>query len=71
MTPEVLRAYVLIITRDVLSPITGLGLSVYAYVSGVFEPWQIPFLLSLIGVPLVGRIGRASEPPPPPVVEEP
>jgi hypothetical protein len=58
MTPELLRAYVLILMRDVLIPGAGVFLAIWLPITGVFEPWQIPFVLSLVGVPLVGRIGQ-------------
>lgn len=63
MSPQLLRAYVLIVVRDVAIPMTGLGLSVYVIASNTFQPWMIPFLISLVGVPLVGRIGQGGEEP--------
>lgn len=61
MTPELLRAYVLIVMRDLLIPGAGVFLAIWLPLSGAFQPWQIPFVLSLVGVPLVGRIGQGSD----------
>jgi hypothetical protein len=71
MTPELLRAYVLILMRDVLIPGAGVFLAIWLPVSQHFEPWQIPFVLSLVGVPLVGRIGQGKEQPDEEHEEEP
>lgn len=53
MNPHHLRAYVLIITRDVLPPLAGLFLTIYLPLSGQFEYWQLPLLAGLYGTPLV------------------
>lgn len=53
LTPERLRAYVLILMRDVVPPITGVFLSVYLPVTGQFEAWQLPLVAGLFGIPLV------------------
>lgn len=60
MSPARLRAYVLILMRDVVTPGTGLFLSVYLPVTHQFAYWQLPLLAGLFGVPLVGR----DSPPP-------
>lgn len=62
MTPERLRAYVLILTRDVAPPLTGVFLSIYLPLAGLFEAWQLPLLAGLFGVPLVAP-RSADEPP--------
>jgi hypothetical protein len=53
MTPERLRAYVLILTRDVVPPSAGTFLSIYLPLTGQFTSWQLPLLAGLFGVPLV------------------
>ncbi len=53
MSPDQLRAYVLIVTRDVLPPITGVFLSIYLPLAGQFEYWQLPLFAGLFGIPLV------------------
>lgn len=65
MTPERLRAYVLVVMRDILTPGAGIFLAVYLAVSGTFEPWQLPLLAGMLGVPLVARGG-----PPDPTQED-
>jgi hypothetical protein len=51
MTPERLRAYVLIFTRDLLPPLVGAYLTIRWW--GTIEVWQLPLLAGLFGVPLV------------------
>ncbi len=53
MAPDRLRAYVLIVTRDILPPLTGLFLSVYLPLAGQFSAWQLPLIAGLLGIPLV------------------
>lgn len=55
MTPQRLRAYVLIMVRDVATPLTGLFLSVWLPVTGHLEPWHLPLLAGMLGTPLVAR----------------
>ena len=61
MTPERLRQYVLVVTRDVLPPITGVFLAVYLPLAGEFSAWQLPLIAGLLGIPLVAP--RAKEDP--------
>lgn len=61
MSPARLRAYVLIVIRDIVVPLAGVFLSIYLPVGGAFAPWQLPLLAGMIGVPLVGRGGDAPE----------
>lgn len=68
MTPARLRAYVLIVMRDVLPPLTGVFLSVYLPLTHQFEVWQLPLLAGLFGVPLVGK---DTTPPPDDIVPMP
>lgn len=63
MTPSLLRAYVLIMMRDVLIPGGGLFLAIYLPLGNLFHPWQLPLIAGMLGVPLVARGG---EPPPDP-----
>lgn len=71
MTPARLRAYVLIVMRDVLIPLGGLFLAIYLPLSGLFAPWQLSLIAGMLGVPLVARGGepeqdeRPDERPPP------
>lgn len=51
MSPERLRAYVLILTRDVVPPAMGVFFSVKW--GDTLQPWQLPILAALFGVPLV------------------
>ncbi len=53
MSPERLRDYILIVTRDVLPPLTGVFLSIYLPVAGEFSAWQLPLIAGLLGIPLV------------------
>ncbi len=53
MSPERLRAYVLIATRDIFPPLTGVFLAIYLPLTGQFEAWQLPLLAGLFGIPLV------------------
>ena len=53
MTPERLRAYVLIVTRDIAPPLAGLFLSIFLPLAGQFEAWQLPLIAGLFGIPLV------------------
>jgi len=53
MTPERLRAYVVIVTRDILPPVAGIFLSIYWGVTATLQPWMLPLIAGLCGVPLV------------------
>lgn len=53
MTPESLRQWILLATRDVLPPVTGLFLAIYLPLAGQFEAWQLPLIAGLLGIPLV------------------
>jgi hypothetical protein len=53
VSPERLRAYILIVTRDIFPPLAGLFLSIYLPVSGQFEYWQLPLIAGAFGIPLV------------------
>lgn len=55
MTPTRLRAYVLIVMRDILIPAAGVYLTIYLARSGQLKEWHAPFLATMIGVPLVAR----------------
>lgn len=61
MTPQRLRAYVLIVMRDIVIPGAGVFLSIYLPVSGTFQPWQLPLLAGMLGVPLVARGANGDE----------
>lgn len=58
MTPERLRAYVVIVTRDILPPTTGVFLMVYWVVTRQLEPWHLPLAAGLMGIPLVAPRGE-------------
>ena len=53
MSPERLREYILLGTRDVIPPLTGVFLSIYLPLAGQFEAWQLPLIAGLLGIPLV------------------
>lgn len=53
MSPDRLRAYILILTRDVLPPMGGLFLCIYLPATHQFEYWQLPLIAGLFGIPLV------------------
>lgn len=55
MSPELLRAYVLIFMRDVLIPGGGLYLTIWLAQHGLFAYWQLPLLAGMMMVPLVSR----------------
>jgi hypothetical protein len=63
MSPARLRAYVLIAIRDFAIPAGGLFLCLYLPLAHIFQPWHLPLLAGMLGVPLVGRGGQ---PPPDP-----
>jgi hypothetical protein len=63
MTPQRLRAYILILMRDLIIPGSGVFLAVWLPTHNLFEPWHLPLLAGMLGVPLVGRGG---DPPPDP-----
>ncbi len=61
MSPQRLREYVLIVTRDVIPPLTGVFLSIYLPLTGQFDAWQLPLIAGLLGIPLVApRQGKDS-----------
>jgi hypothetical protein len=66
VTPARLRAYVLIVTRDIVPPIVGAFLSIYLPASHQFAYWQLPLLAGLFGVPLVASRGGEEDPEPMP-----
>jgi len=63
MTPAQLRAYVLILMRDLIIPGSGVFLAVWLPIHGIFQPWHLPLLAGMLGVPLVGRGGEAPPDP--------
>lgn len=65
MTPQRFRAWVLIVVRDVVIPLTGVFLSVYLPLADRFAVWQLPLIAGLFGVPLVGKDTSAEELPEP------
>jgi hypothetical protein len=62
VSPERLRAYVLIVTRDIAPPLAGLFLTIWLPLAGQLEAWQLPLIAGLFGVPLVAP--RESKDPP-------
>ena len=61
MSPDRLRAYVTILTRDLLPPMVGTFLSIYLPLVGAFEAWQLPLIAGLFGVPLVAPRHRGND----------
>ena len=64
MTPERLRAYVLILTRDVIPP--ALGAYLVLTQGWPYELWHPPVLGGLLGITLLAprgadRLGRGGE----------
>lgn len=51
--------------RDIMIPGAGVFLAVYLPLAKLFEPWQLPLLAGMIGVPLVGRGGQLEPDPRP------
>lgn len=51
MTPERLRAYVVILTGDVAPVVAGF-LLISAPPGGTFEVWMVPLVAAAFGVPL-------------------
>jgi hypothetical protein len=45
------RAWIL----DVATPLTGLGLAGYTATKGTLEPWMLPLIGGLLGLPWIGR----------------
>lgn len=63
MTPESLRAYVVILTGDVAPVIAGFIL-ILAPPGGTFAAWMAPLVAGAFGIPLVRpRSTNGSEPP--------
>ena len=40
---------------DVGMPLSGLALSIYLPITGKLEPWHLPLIGGLLGVPWIGR----------------
>lgn len=62
MSPERLRAYILILMRDLCIPGGGLFLAL-TLTKG--ELWQLPLIAGMMSVPLVGRGGQPEPDPRP------
>jgi hypothetical protein len=69
VTPERLRAYVLIAVRDILIPMGGLFLSIFLPLADRFEYWHLPLIAGMLGVPLVARGGDPPEVEMPPIAQ--
>lgn len=69
MTPARLRAYVLIIMRDILIPAGGLALALILPLTDRFEYWHLPLIAGMLGVPLVARGGEPPEVAMPPLTD--
>jgi hypothetical protein len=67
MTPARLRAYVLIVVRDLVIPLSGVFLAIFLLVTGKGEYWHLPLIAGMLGVPLVARGGDPPEVEMPPV----
>jgi hypothetical protein len=63
VTPQRVRAYVLIVMRDIIPPLVGAFLSVFLPLSHQFAYWQLPLLAGLFGVPLVAATREVEAPP--------
>lgn len=61
MSPERLRAYILIVMRDVVPPLTAVFLCIFLPATHQFAYWQLPLLAGLFGVPLVGKDSAPTE----------
>jgi len=77
MTPARLRAYVLIVVRDIVIPLAGVFLAIFLLVTDRGEYWHLPLIAGMLGVPLVARGGDPPEqempeinPPPEPAPQE-
>lgn len=55
MTPERLRAWVAILTRDLIPP--GVGIYFSVKLGAHLQPWHLPLLAGLFGIPLVAPRG--------------
>lgn len=66
MSPDRLREYVLIFTRDFFPPALGGFGFIYLLVTKQFEPWHLPLIAGLCGVPLVAPRGHGDGGKPPP-----
>lgn len=53
MSPDRLREYVLICTRDIFPPGAGIFLAIYLPVTHQFAAWQLPLIAGLLGLPVV------------------
>jgi hypothetical protein len=63
VTPERLRAYVVIFTADVAPCLMGMFITIYGFTTRTFESYLIPLVMGLFGIPFVRPRVR------PPVVE--
>lgn len=61
MKPDQLRAYIRVITRDLLPPAAATFFSVYLPVTGQFAAWQAPLIAALFGVTLLAPRGNGDE----------
>lgn len=48
---KAVRAWII----DVLTPLTGIGLAGYTTIMGTLEPWMLPLIGGLLGLPWIGR----------------
>jgi hypothetical protein len=69
VTPERLRAYVLIAVRDIVIPMAGVFLSIVLPITDRFEYWHLPLIAGMLGVPLVARGGEPPDHPMPDVTD--
>lgn len=63
MTPETLRAYVVILTGDVAPVIAGFVI-LLSPPGGTFTEWMVPIVLGAFGIPLVRPRSGNTEPAP-------
>lgn len=50
-TPKAVRAWII----DVATPLVGIGLAIYLPLTGKLEPWHLPLIAALLGLPWIGR----------------
>jgi hypothetical protein len=69
MSPERARAWVLIVVRDMVIPLSGVFLAILLPLTDRFEYWHLPLIAGMLGVPLVARGGDPPEVEMPPLTD--
>lgn len=55
MSAATLRSYIVVLIRDLVTPGAGVLLAVKLGLSGGLEPFHLPLIAGMLGIPLVAR----------------